>query len=169
MNNVTYKDNLIEDCVYNIEYFLGEVEAGNAKRTGKNHLFENNILRRAGYGFGSTRPDGYCQAHIKAWSSKNSFENYVIRNCVFDRSVQYLMQITADYAAYLPKMEGNTYIQGYKNILAIYGMGSGKSFNHNASSLSVIREEFGDESGKVYSVDKIPYYSFEEAYKNFRF
>ncbi len=169
MNNITYKDNLIEDCVYNIEYFLGEVEAGNAKRTGKNHLFENNILRRAGYGFGSTRPDGYCQAHIKAWSSKNSFENYVIRNCVFDRSVQYLMQITADYAAYLPKMEGNTYIQGYRNVLAVYGTGSGKNYTANVSAATVIKEDFGDATGEVYSVEKIPYYSFAEAYKNFKF
>ena len=170
MNNVTYKGNLIEDCVYNIEYFLGGAEGNsNARRDGKNHLFEDNILRRAGYGFGSTRPDGYCQAHIKSWGSKNSFENYVVRNNIFDRSVQYLFQIGADYAAYLPKMEGNTYIQGYKNILGVFGPGSGKSYDMNITAASVIANEFGDATGKGYIVEKIPYYSFDEVYKTFEF
>ena len=79
------------------------------------------------------------------------------------------MQVGADYEAYLPKMEGNTYIQGYKNTLAVFGKDSGKTYYTNASSRVTVKNEFGDETGEVYIVESIPYYSFAEAYKSFKF
>ena len=49
MYNISFTNNVVEKCVYNIEYWLGEAEDGNA-RDGKNYLIENNIFRLAGYG-----------------------------------------------------------------------------------------------------------------------
>ena len=89
MNNIVYSNNVITDTVYSIEYFLSHTENGvTYVRKGKNHLFEGNLLRRAGYGFGSSRPDGNVQSHIRTGAgTRNEFENYVIRNNIFDRSV----------------------------------------------------------------------------------
>ena len=161
MDNITYKDNLIEDCVYSIEYFLSLSDNNQYKRSGKNVLIENNILRRAGYGFGSTRPDGNVQCHIRAWTSSNPFENYVIRNNIFDRSTWSLMQVTSAYKTWLPKMEGNTFVQGYGNGLAQYGLIEGKIYSMNNDAEDTVKDVFGDAEAKVYFVENIPQYSFK--------
>ncbi len=160
MDNVTYKGNVIEDCVYSIEYFLSVSSDATVKRSGKNILFEDNILRRAGYGFGSTRPDGNVQCHIRAWTSSNPFENYVIKNNYFDRSTWSLVQVTAAYKAWLPKMEGNTFIQGYGNNLAQYGIVEGTMYKMYANAEKTIKETFGDADAKVLFVERIPEYKF---------
>ena len=123
MDNIIYSNNVITDTVYSIEYFLGNTnDGGTYVRNGKNHLFEGNLLRRAGFGFGSTRPDGNVQTHIRTGAgTKNEFSNYVIRNNVFDRSVEYLIHPHSDYDATAPKMEGNIYIQGIGNKFFHYG------------------------------------------------
>ena len=160
MDNVTYSGNLIEDCVYSIEYFLSSASDNAVKRSGKNILFEDNILRRAGYGFGSTRPDGNVQCHIRAWTSSNPFENYVIKNNYFDRSTWGLIQVTAAYKAWFPKMEGNTFIQGYGNNLAQYGIVEGTMYKMYANAEKTIKETFGDVSANVFYVERIPDYKF---------
>lgn len=56
MENVDY--NVFEYCTYNIEYFAGSAADGSgATRKMKDILFENNIIRLAGYGWGQQRPD----------------------------------------------------------------------------------------------------------------
>lgn len=159
MDNIVYRGNLIEDCVYNIEYFLGTSDK-NFPHDGKNILIEDNILRRAGYGFGSTRPDGGAQAHIKSWDSGNAFTNYVIRNNIFDRSTWRLLHLSATYKAYMPKMEGNTYIQGYGNYFVQYGISGSKPYSFDLGAEKLMREMLGDETGEVYFVNKIPAYVF---------
>jgi len=160
MDNITYSDNVITDCVYSIEYFLGNAaNSGSYTRKGKNHLFEGNLLRRAGYGFGSTRPDGSVQRHIRSGSgTRNEFENYVIRNNIFDRSVYELIEVYSDFDSTAPKMEGNTYIQGIDGKLFRYG--KGKTGSTDISADSAIRTVIGDTNGKMYFVDSIPYYTY---------
>ena len=159
MNNIVYRGNLIEDCVYNIEYFLGASTSG-LPHDGVNILIEDNILRRAGYGFGSTRPDGGAQAHIKSWDSNNEFSNYVIRNNIFDRSTWRLLHLSATYKAWMPKMEGNTYIQGYGNYFIQYGIGGSKPFKYYLGVAKTMQDVLGDKTGRVYYVEKIPPYVF---------
>ncbi len=168
MYNITYRGNLIEDCVYNIEYFLGAADAGNPKRDGKNVLIEDNILRTAGYGFGSTRPDGNNQAHIKGWSSRNEFENYVIKNNIFDRSMWNMFHICAQYKAWLPKLENNTYIQGFGNGLAMWGIGTGKQFKYDLLTSYNLAVELEETGADFYFVEEIPYYDFSTAVANAR-
>ncbi len=160
MDNITYSNNVITDTVYSIEYFLGNAnDGGTYSRKGKNHLFEGNLLRRAGYGFGSTRPDGNVQTHIRTGAgTRNEFENYVIRNNIFDRSVQVLIHPHSDFDATAPKMEGNTYIQGINNQLFHYG--NGHTGNADLSAHNAIINVLGDKTGKMYFVDTIPYWQF---------
>ena len=66
-------------------------------------------------------------------------------------------------------MEGNIYIQGYRNDLARFGPGDGNLYAQNISSKSVLKNTIKDETGELYTVENIPYYSFAEVYKTFEF
>ena len=103
--NVTYRNNLIEYCIYNIEYFLEQT--GHEDQIMKNVIMEGNILRFAGYGWGSFYSRA---AHIKGWDHRNISENFVIRNNIFDRSRSMVLHCGVQEAKHLPVMSGNTYI-----------------------------------------------------------
>ena len=156
MNNVTYSNNVITECVYSIEYFLGTVEGYD--RGGDNILFEGNLMRRAGYGFGSVRPDGNNQRHIRSSNRDNPFTNYRIINNVFDRSVYQLIFANTTFPECVPEMEGNIYIQGINNKL--YHVGQ-KSAISDYNAISKIKNILGDETGHMYFVDTIPYYKYD--------
>ena len=85
MANVTYSANLVEDCIYGFEYFLALLDG--SERMMRNVLYDRNIIRRSGYGWGSQRPspEDNLQRHIMSWGSENPSENFVICNNVFDR------------------------------------------------------------------------------------
>ncbi len=158
-NNVTYSNNVITDCVYSIEYFLGANESNKSyERRGENILFEGNLLRRAGYGFGSIRPDIDNQRHIRSGSSKNDFSNYIIKNNIFDRAVEELCETSTAVIGRDPVYSGNTYIQGVGN--GLYRSGTGKEKNTNFAAEKFIKEELGDKTAKVYFVPYIPEYEF---------
>ena len=103
--NVVYRNNLIEYCIYSIEYFLEQ--NGHDDQIMKNVLMEGNILRYAGYGWGSSYSRA---AHIKGWDHRNISENFVIRNNIFDRSRSMVIHCGVQEAKDLPVMSGNTYI-----------------------------------------------------------
>lgn len=120
-NNIVFDGNLIERCVYNIEYF-GRQYDGNDDVIA-NTTISNNILRFSGEGWGIQRPDKGGTACIKGWDTKNISSNFVIRNNIMDRGVDNLVHIGSyawDIAAqklttktpqYLPSMIDNVYIQ----------------------------------------------------------
>ena len=111
MRNVRFSNNLIERCEMSIEYYLG----AKFKPTDsymENILYEGNILRLAGYGWGEQHPQPAWGAHIKSWwMHYNHAYNFVIRNNIFDRSDANLINVVAAKPEWLPKMENNTYIQ----------------------------------------------------------
>ncbi len=160
MNNITYSNNVMDMCQYSIEYFFGSDVPG--KRTGTNVLFENNLCRRAGFGFGSTRRDQYTQRHIRAGASRNEFSNFRINNNVFDRAVFELVQTNCHDEAFVPTYDGNTFIQGANNQLFSHGVG--KVAKTDASAEIRLKAVLGDQNAKVYFVDNIPMYKFEFNY-----
>ena len=158
-DNILYKDNVITDCVYNIEYFLSASDnRPSAVRKGDNVVFEGNLLRRAGYGFGSIRPAINNQRNIRSGNSKNEFTNYVIKNNILDRAVHELTQTYSDYDSTAPDYEGNVYIQGVGN--HFFEQGAGKKADTNLGTLYAVRTVLGDLSAQVYYVDYIPKYSY---------
>lgn len=138
MVDIAYTNNLIEDTSYSIEYFLTDAvngENGNGNRDNKpaedpknpraarfmkNVLMENNILRRAGCGFGNQRPDKKGACHIKGWDHYNKAWNYKLKNNIFDRSGYMLVHIGADEKIWLPEMQGNTYVQNADGEFGIF-------------------------------------------------
>lgn len=110
MKDVTYSNNLVEDCVYSIEYFLGKAD-NNSERFMDNINIHNNLLRRSGFGWGKQRPDKSTPAHIKSWAHYNRASNFVIKNNIFDRGTIELLNIEANKEEWLPILQENTYIQ----------------------------------------------------------
>ncbi|MEA4918317.1 hypothetical protein [Proteiniphilum sp.] len=124
MEDIVYRDNLIEYCIYSIEYFLDQSDTGRNKM--KNILFENNICRFAGYGWGWQRPDKMGM-HIQSWPHRNPAENFVIRGNIFDRSRDKLIYISAEESTSLPRIENNIYIQYRDNNFGFYGENADKT------------------------------------------
>ncbi len=158
MDHIRYTNCVLTDSVYNIEYFLGLVEGFD--RGGSDILFKNTICRRAGYGFGSDRPNGHNQENIRSGTAgvtNNPFTDYRIENCVFDRSVHENVQINTPFEESLPKMDGNIYIQGLGNKFCYFGT---TSKNTDENTEDVVKNMMGDKNGEVYFVENIPYYQY---------
>ena len=109
--NIVFRGNLIEYCNYNIEYYVSE-ENGIIEDT----VYENNILRYAGFGFGSENrigSDTSVLSHLCCYSRMMPSKNFIIRNNVLDTSLRFLTAIgcTNDKEGLGPTMVGNHYIQ----------------------------------------------------------
>ena len=109
MFDIEYCDNLIENCVYSIEYFLSRLTPENTETTMKNVLMARNIMRFSGFGFGKRRP-GHANAHIKGWSAHNPSKNFVIEDNIMDRATDMLIHVGFSMGDKVI-MRNNTYIQ----------------------------------------------------------
>ena len=85
MQNISYEGNLIEKCVYGIEYFLDQKEGGMESYM-KNLVIKDNIIRLSGYGWGQQRHNTDTPALVKGWSYTNTASEYTIHDNIFDRS-----------------------------------------------------------------------------------
>ena len=151
MSDIYYRNNVLENCVYSIEYFNGAMT--NGKSAGKNFVIEGNIMRLAGYGFGSQRYNDGPQSHINGWTNANEFEGYVIKNNIFDRSKYYMFRIVSAYKSYLPEVSGNTYIQTYNGNFMEYGVLIATKYNYVKAAPVLIKYILGDSSADVYFVE----------------
>ena len=76
---------------YNIEYYVNS-KHGVIEDT----VYENNILKYAGYGFGSVNRIGSntsVLSHICCYSREMPCKNFVIRNNIFDKSTRKILAI----------------------------------------------------------------------------
>ncbi|MCR4905951.1 MAG: right-handed parallel beta-helix repeat-containing protein [Clostridiales bacterium] len=112
MDGVSFRENLIEDCVYSVEYFLGRPDGEDVSRIMRRIAIEGNVMRRAGYGWGIQRPDKTTPAHIKSWDHENRCGgDFLIGNNVFDRARHMMLHVSAGREEWLPAFRDNTYIQ----------------------------------------------------------
>ena len=109
IENVTYSQNLVEDCTYSIEYFLQDSDT--VERIMRNVSIMDNICLRSGYGWGRQRPDKETPAHVKSWTVNNPSENFVIRDNVFSGATHAMLQVNAGKDAWKPLLENNTCIR----------------------------------------------------------
>ena len=109
--NVRYINNVCEKCVYSVEIFYGESPLGNRSNYGC--YVENNILRDGG-GFGHTaRPDTGVTALIRNGRMMLNTKDYIVRNNIFDRSDEKIIQAGNDGASKAQYFD-NIYVQ-YQN------------------------------------------------------
>ncbi len=109
--NVRYINNVCERCVYSVEIFYGESPLENRSNYGC--YVENNILRDGG-GFGHiARPDTGVTALIRNGRMMMNTKDYIIRNNIFDRSDEKIIQAQNDGASKAQYYD-NIYVQ-YRN------------------------------------------------------
>lgn len=120
LSDISYVNNLVERCVYSIEYFL-DMNNGDTKSIMQNVEISKNILRLCGYGWGQQRHNVDTPAHIKGWEYVNRAESFSVHNNVLDRSAYRIIHIVADDTKSLPKMYSNIYIQHKDKQLGDYG------------------------------------------------
>ncbi len=111
VNRLRFADNLLEYSPYNIEYYdnkdLGMIY---------NSVYENNIMRFAGFGYGTLDRFGSSTivvAHVSAYYRPQPCENMVIRNNIMDTSYRHLVCLAYpnDPEGRGPTIEGNVYVQ----------------------------------------------------------
>ncbi len=154
MKNVTYTNNVIEKCIYNIEYFNSASDNVNAVRRMENILIKDNILRSCGMGFGQQRPDRGNDAHIRG-GGYNRADNYVIEGNVFDRGRSNLLYIGAQYSQWLPVLKNNTYVQHYGRKGIMFGAPQ-VTYMYSGNVGEAIEKELGDTEYTVYFVPNEP-------------
>ena len=151
MTRIVYRNNLVERCVYSIEYFL-DMTKGDTASYMDDVLVEGNILRAAGEGWGQQRHNKHTPAHIKGWSYTNVAKNYRIKGNVFDRSAYRLLHLVAESAASCPAMEGNLYLQYDGGMLGQFGgkeQGEPPILFADGSLGVKVKEILGDASAEV--------------------
>lgn len=153
MRNVLYSNNLIEDCVYSVEYFLGREDTPQTHYM-ENILISNNLMRRSGYGWGSQRPDKQTPAHIKSWSHHtNRASNFLVANNVFDRGTHDLLNVAAASEQSLPSFDSNTYIQHRGASAGAWGS-RGESYLFDESVGQVLERLFSERNGRILFVEE---------------
>ena len=156
MTNILYKDNLIERCVYGIEYFL-ELRNGVRGSYMDGVTIEENFIRYSGLGWGQQRHNADTPAHIKGWSYENIAHNFTIRNNILDRAGRRSLHLVAERGEYCPLMEKNTYIRYAKGSLGKYGgreAGEPAELCFDEAIEQTVRDVLGDGSATVYTVRK---------------
>ena len=154
LKNILYKDNVIERCVYGIEYFL-EMNCGDTESFMENVEMCGNIIRNGGYGWGQQRHNKHTPSLIKGWSFYNRGFNQTIHHNIFDRSAYRLIHTVARKEEYCPRLYENTYIQNEGGMLGQWGGNEEKEpdvimFSDKVDE--VIKNELGDRNAKVYIV-----------------
>ncbi len=152
MEGIRYLDNLVEYCVYSIEYFL-EKDMGDTESYIRDCEMSGNILRFSGYGWGQQRHNVHTPAHIKGWSYENTASKYSIHDNVFDRAAYRMLHLVAKKPESCPEMARNTYVQKLGLTLGQYGANESAEppilpFDENAEN--TIAEVFGETDAKVY-------------------
>ena len=106
--NIFYRNNLIEYCSYNIEYFVNSTYG-----KVKDSVYEGNILRFSGYGFGSlwrVESEDSATANINGWRRPMPCENFIIRNNILDTAGRYQLTSKHTNNEFGPTVTGNTWI-----------------------------------------------------------
>ena len=153
--NIEYTGNLVEKCVYGIEYFLDQIE-GERESVMENVLMKDNFIRLSGYGWGQQRHNVHTPALIKGWSYVNTARNFKIENNIFDRCAYRMLHMVALKDEYCAKLKGNTYIQHLGGMLGQYGGNEVEEPSVEIFDESVeetIRSRWGDETAKVYYIE----------------
>lgn len=155
MEGIRYLDNVIERCVYAIEYFLDMTE-GDTQSYMRDIVMSGNILRLSGYGWGQQRHNVHTPAHIKGWSYTNRASDYHICDNIFDRAAYRMLHLVAKDKESMPEMRGNTYVQTIGGMLGQYGENKEKeppilTFDMDAEDR--IRDVFGERDAKVFFIE----------------
>ncbi|MBR5307389.1 MAG: hypothetical protein IKU43_01345 [Clostridia bacterium] len=137
MENIKYTDNLIEYCVYAIEYINAQPEEMGIM---KDVLFRGNVMTHTGEGFGSTRPD-HGEATVKGWHINNHARNFIWYDNVIEATEKVynsnLVMVCVEKEEYMPAIVGNLFIGNHGSKFGFYGL--------TAEKFPKIKEDYTEE------------------------
>lgn len=151
MEGVLYKDNVVENCVYSIEYFL-DMNEGDEESYMDGVEISGNILRLSGCGWGQQRHNVDTPAHINGWGFVNKAVNFRITGNIFDRAAYRMLRLVAKDEQSCPYLDGNTYIQYYGKKIGQYGgnaVTEPENLDFDETVAEKIRDVFGDKHAVV--------------------
>ncbi len=150
--NVWFTNNVIDRCIYNIEYFMGKADKEGVTRLMENITYEGNLLARSGYGWGYAPSRS---ASIKGWDHHNNHAiNFNIKNNVFIMDRVNAMDAGYGNVSWMPKLSGNTYIQKYGNTFTKLGTNGATQYIFDGTAAKALEERLGEEGAILYYVDK---------------
>ena len=120
MQNIEYSRNLIEYCVWSIEFY-NHAPDPYSKFT-QNVLTDSNIVLKTGFGWGADDRELSTTAFNSFGMSKNPLEckNIVTKNNIYVRSKGTLMRLYDNESERNFIFENNTYIQDYNKYFMYY-------------------------------------------------
>lgn len=154
MTGIRYCNNLIEYCVYSIEYFLDKSD-GDTRSYIDDCEISGNILRFSGYGWGQQRHNTDTPAHVKGWSYENTARNYSIHDNIFDRAAYRMVHLVAKEPESCPVMYNNTYVQQLGGMIGQYGANREKEpeiLRFDSHADETIQRILRDENAEVYAI-----------------
>jgi len=154
LTNIRYLNNLVEKCVYAIEYFL-EMNEGDTASYMRDIEMSGNILRQSGYGWGQQRHNKDTPALIKGWSYENNASEYSVCENVFDRCAYRMLHLVAQDDKSCPDMDANVYIQDRGGMLGQYGgkeNGEPEMLIFDGSAEKTVNETLGDKNAQVFVI-----------------
>ena len=154
MRDILYKNNLIEYCVYGIEYFL-DMNCGDTDSFMENVRISGNVIRHGGEGWGQQRHNKSTPALIKGWSFYNRAKDQIFDNNIFDRCAYRMLHLVAKKEKYCPILDSNTYIQYEGGMIGQWGgneNGEPEIEIFDELAARKIRDIFGDKNARAYTV-----------------
>ncbi|MBQ4088927.1 MAG: hypothetical protein IJC56_03480 [Clostridia bacterium] len=155
MNGIRYLNNLVEYCVYAIEYFL-DMNNGDTVSLMSDIVMKGNVLRLSGYGWGQQRHNTDTPALIKGWSYVNNACDYKVCENVFDRCAYRMLHLVAQKQKSCPEMDGNTFIQHAGGMLGQYGgneIAEPEIIRFDENIVDVITDTLGDKNAEIHVIE----------------
>lgn len=155
LKNIEYTSNLVEKCVYGIEYFLDQIE-GERESVMENVMMDKNFIRLSGYGWGQQRHNVDTPALIKGWSYVNTAKNFKIEDNIFDRSAYRMLHLVAEKQEFCPILSQNTYIQHKGLMLGQYGenqVAEPPILQFDEKIDDTIKNILGDKKATIYCIE----------------
>ena len=160
MENAVFVNNIVERCNYNVEYWNTSTSLDpevQAQTYIVNYKIDRNIMRFAGYGVSTTRPDKGNSCNIKTWTHSGDYDNrvvgsYQITNNIFDQPREQMFYIYTSEEKSLPQMMFNAFY-GYKDIPFGYYYAAPTKTNYPFSRLKLMRSFPNND---FYDLDTLP-------------
>ncbi len=147
LERIYYTNNVIDKCIYNIEYFMGSVESGNAERHFETMHYTGNILARSGYGWGMNPSRSAC---IKGWDHYNKATDFIVKDNIILNPAYNAYHIGADFEGWLPVFSGNTYIIRRNSEFVKYGANGSSQYIYNSLAAQTAKTVLGETDYKLY-------------------
>jgi len=147
LKKIYYTNNVIDKCIYNIEYFMGAVESGSADRYFETMHYTGNILARSGYGWGMLPSRSAC---IKGWDHYNKASDFIIKDNIILNPAYNAYHISADFEGWLPELSGNTYIIRRNSQFVKYGANGSSQYTYDSTAEQTAKNVLDEKDFKLY-------------------